>query len=191
MKLFLSLFFSLTFMVCNSQNEKPNREAFKLNIAVNLKQDYGMEVTQTPYFVKSKTLQIYPGEKVLIEAEIKADSIFSMKSVKENLHPEKTIEVEFLQDAKDRNNISMFLNVKNPFDKTAWYTTFDQNIILIKKTLTKAPYSAIGGAPRRDPLRPTAPCIYKVKEEQLKEQQQTEEAAAVSSKSSISKSSPI
>ena len=35
-----------------------------------------------------------------IEAEIKADSIFSMKSVKENLHPEKTIEVEFLQDAK-------------------------------------------------------------------------------------------
>ena len=118
MKLFLSLFFSLTFMVCNSQNEKPNREAFKLNIAVNLKQDYGMEVTQTPYFVKSKILQIYPGEKVLIEAEIKADSIFSMKSVKENLHPEKTIEVEFLQDAKDRNNISMFLNVKNPFDKT-------------------------------------------------------------------------
>lgn len=67
---------------------------------------------------------------------------------------------------------------KNPFDKTAWYTTTDQNIISIKKTLTKAPYSAIGSAIKRDPRRPTAPCIYKVNKEQLKEQQHTESAAA-------------
>ncbi len=30
---------------------------------------------------------------------------------------------------------------KNPFDRTAWYTVYDQNII--KKTLTKAPYGAM------------------------------------------------
>lgn len=50
---------------------------------------------------------------------------------------------------------------KNPFDKTAWYTTSDQRIIEIKKTLTKAPYGAIDNAVGRNPTRPTAPCIYK------------------------------
>ena len=118
MKLILTLFLSLTFTICNSQNEKPYREPFKLDLVVNTEHNYGMDVAKTPYFVKEKILQIYPGEKVLIETEVKSDSIFSMKVVEKNLNPEKTIEVDFFQDAKDRAKISMFLNVKNPFNKT-------------------------------------------------------------------------
>ena len=118
MKLILTILLSLTFSICNSQNEKPNREPFKLDLAVNATQNYAMEVGKTPYLVKEKILQIYPGETVLLETEVKGDSIYSMKAVEKNLYPEKTIEVVFYQDAKDRTKISMFLNVKNPFDRT-------------------------------------------------------------------------
>lgn len=118
MKLIFTIFLSLIFTICNSQNEKINREAFKLNLAVNEKQYYSMDVAKTPYLVKEKILQIYPGEKVLIETEVKGDTIFSMKVVEKNIFPEKTIEVEFYQEASDKTNISMMLNVKNPFNKT-------------------------------------------------------------------------
>lgn len=50
---------------------------------------------------------------------------------------------------------------KNAFDKTSWYTTSDKEIIEIKKTLSKAPYGAIDNAVGRDPLRPTAPSLYR------------------------------
>jgi hypothetical protein len=113
---FIALF--LASILCNSQNEKVNREAFKLNLAVDTEHFYSMDVEKTPYLVKEKILQIYPGEKVLIETEIKSDTIYSMKIVEKNLNPDKTIEVSFYQDAKDKANISMMLNVKNPFNKT-------------------------------------------------------------------------
>lgn len=61
---------------------------------------------------------------------------------------------------------------KNPFDKTAWYTTPDQNSIGFQKTLTKAPYSAIDNALERDGQRFKAPCIYDKKEQQEEQQQQ-------------------
>lgn len=66
----------------------------------------------------------------------------------------------------------------NPFDKTAWYTTADENIYRIKKTLTKAPYGAIDNAVARDPERPTAPSLYTQEEHIQEEQQQQARAAA-------------
>ena len=110
------------FFTCSSQNQKPTREPFKLEVAIDAKQYYSMDVTETPYFVKEKVLQIYPGETVLIEAEIQGDSIGSMKVVHKNLNPDRTIEVIFSQNAKDKNNISMMLNVKNPFSKVLKYS---------------------------------------------------------------------
>lgn len=52
----------------------------------------------------------------------------------------------------------------NPFDKTGWYTTSDQNIILVKKSNTKVPNGTIGSAKRHDPGCHLAPCI--IQEEQ-------------------------
>ena len=115
--LLLILFTSLGF----SQNEKDNREPFYLNIVVDSDNNYGMDVQASPYFVKDDILQIYPTEKLFIETEVKNDTIYSMKVVMENLHPEKTIVVDFKQSAEDRTKISMFLNVKNPFDKNLIY----------------------------------------------------------------------
>ncbi|MFD2823422.1 hypothetical protein ACFS5M_07050 [Lacinutrix iliipiscaria] len=104
-----------------SQNDKPFRNAFELNIVADLENNYTMKVDSTPYFVKEKILQIYPSERILVEVEIKKDTIYSMKVVKENLNPERTIEIEFSQNAEDRNNITMILNVKNPFDRILYH----------------------------------------------------------------------
>lgn len=104
-----------------AQNEKTNRDSFYLNIVVDSDNNYGMDIQTSPYFVKDYILQIYPTEKLFIETELKNDTIFSMKVVKENIYPEKTIVVEFKQSAEDRNKVSMLLNVKNPFDKNLIY----------------------------------------------------------------------
>lgn len=108
----------------NAQNEKPERDAFKLNITIDSVYFYQQDVAKSPYFVKDKILQIYPSENIFIETEIKSDSIYSMSVVKENLNPEKTIIVEFNQNIKGNMHDGMMLSVKNPFDKTLKYEAF-------------------------------------------------------------------
>ena len=107
--------------ICYSQNDKPFRDSFELNIVADLENNYSMNVDSTPFFVKEKVIQIYPSENLLVEVEIKNDTIYSMKVVKENLNPEKTIEIKFIQNAEDRNKITMMLNVKNPFDRKLYH----------------------------------------------------------------------
>lgn len=64
---------------------------------------------------------------------------------------------------------------KNPFDKTSWYTTSDQEIFLgkkgIKEKITKPLISGMGNAIQRNPERPQAECIY-VQEDNQKEKQE-------------------
>lgn len=139
-------------MVCVSfnftygQNERPNREGFTLKLPVDGEQYYEQEVATGPFFVKEKVLQIYPGESLLIEVETGNKEITSMKIVKENLNPEKTIEVEFTQNTKDRKSESMMLKVVNPFKKDLEYKAMmfvvghDQwintNVLPVKAKLT-------------------------------------------------------
>lgn len=121
MKSIILVLLNLSALLSFAQNEKTNRDSFYLNIVVDSDNNYGMDIQTSPYFVKDYILQIYPTEKLFIETELKNDTIFSMKVVKENIYPEKTIVVEFKQSAEDRNKVSMFLNVKNPFDKNLIY----------------------------------------------------------------------
>ena len=121
MKNIYILFGIAFFSIAESQNLKPEREAFVLKVQRNAKQFYAQQVKQTPYFVTDKTLQIYPLEKVNIEIEIKNDTIFSIVSVAENLHPEKTIEIEFCQTVEKHQASPAFLYVRNPFPKKLSY----------------------------------------------------------------------
>lgn len=114
----LFLLFALITFACSYSQDKKNREAYTLKLAVDPERYYSMEVPQSAYFVKEKVLQIYCSEKVFVEAEIKGDTIHSMKVVEKNKHPEKTIEISFTQNDEDRKNIMTMLNVKNPFNKT-------------------------------------------------------------------------
>jgi len=85
-----------------SQNDKLLRNAYRLTIAADETQQYGMDVKSTPYFVKEKVLQLFCGESVFVECEVQGDSISSMKVVEKNLNPKKTIVIEFIQESSDR-----------------------------------------------------------------------------------------
>jgi hypothetical protein len=99
-----------------------NRKAFTLEMAADATHQYKMDVKESPYFVKEKILQLYCGEKLFVECEIAADTIATMKVVPENIHPERTIAIEFNQDTEDRKNIGTTLSVKNPFKKSLKYS---------------------------------------------------------------------
>lgn len=108
-------------MMCYSQNQKIDREPFKLELVANAENNYSVNIAKSRYFVKEKVLQIYPGEELNIETEIKGDSIFSMRVVDKVIFPEKTIKLKFLQNVTDRNNTQMLLSVVNPFDRKLVY----------------------------------------------------------------------
>ena len=118
------IFISILFFNCSlfAQNDKKEREPFKLELGVDKEQYYSMDVQKSPYFVKENILQIYPGEKLLVETELnQKDEFISMKVVKENLNPDKTIEIEFEQKLLEDGKKQMFLTVKNPFEKEMKY----------------------------------------------------------------------
>ncbi|KOS05052.1 hypothetical protein AM493_02645 [Flavobacterium akiainvivens] len=123
MKNLLITTFMLLGLMAFAQNDLPNREAFTLKLAVDNDQFYEMDVEKSAYLPAEKVLQIYPGEKVFVEAEIKADTIFSMKTVKEIKFPERTISIEFKQSVKEdgKGHEQMLLSVKNPFGKYLAY----------------------------------------------------------------------
>lgn len=116
----LLLFLSISGFIF-AQNDNEFRDAFTLKLAVDSTTFYQQEVARSKYLVKDDILQIYPGEHLFIEAEVKDNKIQSMKVVKENKNPAKTIELEFSQDVSGRQNQGMMLEVSNPFDKILNY----------------------------------------------------------------------
>lgn len=113
-----SIILFLLTLNCFAQDK---RSELKVDLVFNMENNYSVTIPESPYFVKEKVLQIYPGEELNIETEIKGDSIASMKVVKIVEHPERTINVRFFQDAKDRSKTQMMLVVKNPFNKKLLY----------------------------------------------------------------------
>ncbi|MBL3549440.1 MULTISPECIES: hypothetical protein [Chryseobacterium] len=97
------------------------RDAFTLKLKVDSVRFYQQEIKKSPYFVKDDILQIYPGEHLFIEAEVKNGKIETMKVVKDNINPEKTIEIDFSQNTEERKNNGMLLQVKNPFNISLMY----------------------------------------------------------------------
>lgn len=120
-KLITTILLTLSFAFTYAQNDKEKREEFTLQLPVDGKQYYQQKIESTPYFVKEKVLQIYPGEKLFIEVEADKKKIISMKVVKENLNPDKTLEIKFTQSVKDQKNELMMLEIANPFKKDLEY----------------------------------------------------------------------
>ena len=120
-KIILILLFGISFSNIFAQNEKLSREAYTLKLPVSEDEFYEQKVMKSPYFVKDNILQLYPGEKLFIEVETNKNKIISMKSVKENINPQKTIIIEFTQNTKDRKSELMMLKIENPFEKDLEY----------------------------------------------------------------------
>jgi len=118
---FLTILLTLSSIFTFAQNDKANREEYTLKLPVDGKQFYQQKIEKTPYFVKENVLQIYPGEKLFIEVETSKSEITSMRVVKENLNPQKTIMVDFTQTTKGKKSESMMLKIVNPFEKDLEY----------------------------------------------------------------------
>ena len=115
MKKIILVLLILNFTSTFSQNEKPNRKEFTLTIPVDGEKYYEQKVVKSPYFVKDDILQIYSGEKIFVEVEIKKKKILSMKVVDKNLNKDKTLIIELSQETKDNKHELMMLIITNPF----------------------------------------------------------------------------
>jgi hypothetical protein len=108
--------------ICMGQNDLPNRSTFVLRLVVDNDNFYVDTVAASPYVVKNTTLQIYPGEKVFLEMEEDSGKIKSVKTVRQNLNPDKTVEISFFQNIDGKKNNGMMLKIdKNPFKQILKY----------------------------------------------------------------------
>lgn len=80
----MTILLSLSIAFTYAQNDQEKRDEFTLKLPVDGEKYYEQKVESTPYFVKEKILQIYPGEKLFIEVETDKKEITSMKVVKKN-----------------------------------------------------------------------------------------------------------
>jgi hypothetical protein len=118
----LILSFVFRTAICFGQsNDLPQRDAFKLNIAVDDTNFYSADIKASSYILPENTIQLYTGEAIFVEVELDNKEIKSMKVVKENLHPEKTLIISFSQQTDGKIHKGMMLKIENPFDKKIEY----------------------------------------------------------------------
>jgi hypothetical protein len=130
-KIMLLIILSLIALSGYSQStDLPDRAAFKLKLAVNDTDFYEANIKEAPYVLKNNTIQIYPGDKIFIEMEVIDKEIKSLKSVKTNINPEKTVTITFSQVAEGRKHQQMILNVQNPF---AFNLSYSAAMFLLKQ----------------------------------------------------------
>ena len=104
-------------------NMNPKRENFKLVLAVDGHSTFSQDVKHSPYLSESNTLKLYPSEKVFMEITQSNSTISSIKVVKENKNPDKTIEVSFNQIVENQKHKGMMLKISNPFDINLKYSS--------------------------------------------------------------------
>lgn len=114
----------LGFNQITAQNILEYRPADTLELMVD-KENYAMiPIEKSTYFVEGKALQLFSGDSLLVHVEIKNDSIYSMKVVKEIIDAKATIAIQFNQMIRSDSTQSMQLKVQNPFDKSLDYDAF-------------------------------------------------------------------
>jgi CxxC motif-containing protein len=119
--LFLLLSFSFSTGFCQDQNDLPQRQPYKLKMPVDKNSVYEMDVPTSAFVQNNNIVQIYPGEKIFLEAKIINDSL-RLKSVKEIKNPEKTITVSCTQAVTKGKHENIMLKIENPFDKDLYYS---------------------------------------------------------------------
>ena len=73
-------FFCISTNACaQNDNSLNNREAFKLTLAVDSASYYATEIGAGPYLVGQDILQIYPGEKVYLEANSDSGKLIKLQ----------------------------------------------------------------------------------------------------------------
>ena len=117
----LIIVFSFLNVYCQNENDLLKRQPYKLKLPVEKKSVYEVDVAESPFVMNKNIVQIYPGETIYVEAEMVNDSMM-LRSVKEIMHPERTITMTCTQAVNKGKHQSVLLKVTNPFDKALSYS---------------------------------------------------------------------
>jgi hypothetical protein len=105
-------------VICFGQtNDLPLRKAFELNMKVDDTTFYSADIKASAFIMPDNTIQLYPGETIYVEVELVEKEIKSMKTVKENLHPDKTLILSFTQQTEGKVHKRMMMKIENPFNE--------------------------------------------------------------------------
>lgn len=102
--------------------EANTRPPFELNLAVDEESYFSAQIPESKYISLNNTIQVFPGEEIYIEAEVKDNVLVDIKRVEEIKDAKKTMIIKFWQEADGRKHKSMMLSVYNPFDKKIKYS---------------------------------------------------------------------
>lgn len=105
------------------QSDKSNnqRPPFELKLLVNDQQLYNAQLGESSYIINDSIIQIFPGEKLFIEADVVNDKLSNFKVVKEIREKSKTLVIDFQQSANGKVHEQMMLTIDNPFEKQLNY----------------------------------------------------------------------
>ena len=121
------LSFLLAFLIggiCSAQEQAiSNRGALKLRLFVDDENFYEDDVKAGPYFVKEGVIQVYPGERLYVDAKVGEGGVLTdMHVVTTPKDTAKVIILEFVQHANGRQHEMMMLTVNNPYDDDLHYS---------------------------------------------------------------------
>ena len=130
MKKFFTLLF-ISFCLINHifAQDSNERESFDLVLAVDEEQYFSAKIDKSQYVIMDKIIQIFPGEKVYIEADVLNYNLINLKKVDSVTNPEKTMIIEFKQVCEEKTHKYMMLYIENPYTKKLHYSV---NICLLK-----------------------------------------------------------
>jgi hypothetical protein len=122
------------------QTDKSNkRPAFDLKLYVNDSQFYNAPMGETNYIINDSIIQIFPGEKLFVEAEIINNKLTNFRVVNEIKDKSKTLVIDFQQTTKGKVHEQMILTIDNPFDKQLQYRAM-MNLMKNKKWVNTSVY---------------------------------------------------
>lgn len=132
-----SLFVVLSYGQAEKANNK--RPAFELKLLVNDQQFYSSQMRESSYIINDSIVQIFPGEKLFVEADVVNDKLSNFQVVKEIRDKSKTLVIDFQQSAKGKVHEQMILTIDNPFAKQLNYAAA-MNLMKDKKWVNTSVY---------------------------------------------------
>lgn len=115
------IFFLPSCMIFCQSNDLLARSAFTLKLPIDKTHFFQADISPSNYILPENTIQIYPGEKLYIEINVKNNKIVDMKSVGEIIDSTKTIEISLTHVEKDSIYSRTMLDIQNPFNKDLIY----------------------------------------------------------------------
>ena len=143
MRILILIISSLVISQGYSQTGKSNkRPAFDLKVFVNDNQFYNAPIGETDYIINDSIIQIFPGEKLFVEAEVLDNKLVNFQVVSEIKEKSKTLVFDFQQTIKGKVHEQMILTIDNPFDKHLHYEAM-MNLMKNKKWVNTSVYPVL------------------------------------------------